>query len=129
MTGEALSPPATLALYSILTSCSAGVACASPVVTTARYCRYRDVPPTIPPEAGMVRYGVHVPSSGVVVFPVRTLIVSEPPAGTSAFHEIAPQGLVASWASNRRDRNTPEVTYGLMRNQSLTRLPPPRLKS
>jgi hypothetical protein len=66
--------------------------------------------------------------SGVAVSPVRTPSASVVPAGTSAVQLMLSQ-LTPLEASNTRERNAPELAYGVVRTQSTTMSPLKTLKS
>ncbi len=102
--------------YPTSTRRSSGVALSSVVARSARYCRYADVAPTLPPVPGSDCQPVHVPS-GVGVSPVRTLSATDVPAGVATSAERSPQARSLPSPSTR-DVNVPAEAYGLRRSQS-----------
>src|SRR5262252_4681162 len=73
------------------------------------------------PDVATLAYAVQVPS-GVGVSPRRTSSATLVPAGVVALHDSVPHDTVAP-ASN------PGETYGVMRIQSITTVPPPANRS
>ena len=67
-------------------------------------------------------------ASGTGVLPVRTLIVSVVPAG-STFDQVTVFQSTGACASKMREMNAPDVAYGIRRIQSTATLPPNALKS
>src|SRR5215831_3677067 len=79
------------------------------------------------PDEATLAYAVQVPS-GVGVSPRRTSSATLVPAGVVALHDSVPHDTVAP-ASNTRETNVPGETYGVMRIQSITTVPPPANRS
>src|ERR1700730_14503118 len=80
------------------------------------------------PGAAIGAYELHEPS-GVDVLPVRTLIARLVPAGVTLVHPMLCQ-VTIDMASNTRDSNAPDATYGgLIQSESTIMTPPPSRKS
>ena len=109
----------------ITTSASAGVWIASAVAISARYWMYRDCRANGPGTDRNERAPAAIRRRRA---PVRTLIASVVPAGTSAAQLMFCQ-LTAVEASNTRERNVPALAYGVVRTQSTTIVPLKALKS
>ncbi len=97
----------------------------SVVVSTARYCTYREVADTAVPEPLNGVKVVHEPS-GVAVLPKRALSDSDVFAGVDAV-QLTERQLVDPPASSTREVNVPGEAYGLIRIQSTTSAAPPVL--
>src|SRR5689334_23236754 len=79
------------------------------------------------PGDATLAYAVQVPS-GTGVSPRRTSIATLVPAGVVALHDSVPHD-TAPPASNTRETNVPGETYGVIRIQSTTTVPPPANRS
>src|SRR4029079_18524168 len=101
MLGGAVSAPEE---YPRVTELIVGVTSGAVVVKAARYCTYREFPPTAPPLATDAK-ALQVPS-GVGVFPRRTDRPRVVPPGTSAAYDSVPQ-LAGAPASRTRDVKVP----------------------
>jgi hypothetical protein len=88
-------------------SLRAGIWPATLLVSTAWYCKYRDVPVMADPELPIGVNALQV-LSGSGVLPPRTLIPRLVPAGVLLVHDAAPQFTVVV-ASKIRERNVPDA--------------------
>src|SRR5580765_2210566 len=79
------------------------------------------------PDEATLAYAVQVPS-GTGVSPRRTSSATLVPAGVVALHDSVPQD-TADPASKTRETNVPGETYGVIRIQSTTTVPPPANRS
>src|SRR5207245_11213638 len=104
-----------------------GVEAGLPDARSTRYCRYRELPPMVPPETVIGANAVHV-ASGTGVSPCRAENAAPVPDGTCAVHASVPQ-LTVLPASTTRDRNVPLDVYGPMRIQSTVSVPSAGVKS
>ncbi len=84
-----------------------GVFSGTVLESTARYCKYRELVGIPAPLPESVVNAVHV-ASGTGVFPWRTLITREVPAGVSLVHVAVPQFTDAP-ASNTLERKAAEA--------------------
>src|SRR5439155_6480295 len=110
----------------IVTSFNGGVPAGSPVVRSARYCRYVELADTVAPDAARARKVVQslAGSFGFGVLPVRTESARLVPVGVAAVHDTLPQA-TGPPALKIRDKKLPEAAYGVMRSQSTDTEAPP----
>ena len=109
------------ATYPIDTSLSVGVWFGSLDVSTAWYCRYRELALIWAPGPLSGAKLVQLPS-GVGVSPVRTLSAMPVPAGDAAV-QLSPFQLTVWVPSKTREVKVPEPGYGLIRSQSTLTVP------